>query len=322
MLDGNLLGLAVFVLVAACGVTAIMVARGDADTRRLEGRIRSTHEVASGPSGAGGKQPARNIRRSSGGSPFVRALERLGRSRHVPEERRIAWPVVAAGGLVAAGAAGYFGKHVVGASFAPVFALAAAALLARMLFKWESARYQAQLFKQLPDAMGLILRAIRAGLPMGEALANVARELPSPSREEFGQVVSNIAVGQPIDAALFGLAERSGLTEYYFFAVTVGLQAQTGGNLGETLENLAEMVRKRVQMVAKVKALTGEARVSAIIISALPFVLGGLISMLTPGYLNPLVETDLGFRMLLIGAGMLTMGLLVIRGMVKSAVKD
>jgi tight adherence protein B len=322
VLNDNVLALVVFFLVVACGVTAIMVARGDADTRRLEGRIRSLYEVASAPSGVAARQGARSIRRSAGGSPLARALERLGRSRHVPTERRIAWPVVAVAALGAAGAAGYFGKHIAGAALTPVFALVAAALLARMLFRWESARYQAQLFKQLPDAMGLILRAIRAGLPMGEALANVARELPSPSREEFALVVSNIAIGQPIDTALLGLAERSGLTEYYFFAVTVGLQAQTGGNLGETLENLAEMVRKRVQMVAKVKALTGEARVSAIIISALPFVLGALISMLTPGYLNPLIETDFGFRLLLIGAGMLTMGLLVIRGLVKSAVKD
>jgi tight adherence protein B len=203
-----------------------------------------------------------------------------------------------------------------------MFAVVGAFFLVRALFRWESGRYQTALFRQLPDAMSLILRAIRAGLPMGEALANVARELSSPSREEFGQVVNNIAIGQPVDTALFGLAERSGLTEYYFFAVTVGLQAQTGGNLGETLENLADMVRKRVAMAGKLKALTAEARVSAIILAVLPFAVGGVITLISPGHLDPLFETDFGFRLLLVGGTLLVIGLLIIRGLLKSALKD
>ena len=320
MLDANLMTLVVFFLVFACIVSAIMVARGDSDTRRLEGRIRSLHDVAITP--AAGAKPARNIRRTSTGSPLARALERFGRSRHVPKERRVAWPIVVAIGAAAGAGASYFGNKVIGAAVAPAFGVAAAFFFVRVVFKWESARYQNKLFLQLPDAMGLILRAIRAGLPMGEALANVARELSSPSREEFAQVVNNIAIGQATDQALFGLAERSGLTEYYFFAVTVGLQAQTGGNLGETLENLADMVRKRVAMAGKVKALTGEARTSAAILTILPFAVGGVVSILKPGHLDPLFETDLGFRMLLVGAVLLLIGLMIIRGLMKSASKD
>ena len=313
----------VFLLVFACIVSAIMVVRGDADTRRLEGRIKSLHEVAVGPSAP----PPRDSRRGAsagpiGGSPLADALEKFGRSRHIPKERRVAWPIIAAAGLGGAGAAAYVGSKVVGAAVAPALAAAAAAFFVRFLFRWEANRYQTQLFRQLPDAMGLIMRAIRAGLPMGEALANVARELASPSQEEFGQVVSNIAIGQPVDAALFGLAERSGLTEYYFFAVTVGLQAQTGGNLAETLENLADMVRKRVAMAGRVKALTAEARISAIVMSALPFVVGGVVTLIKPGHLDSMFETDLGFRLLLIGGTMLGIGIMVIRGLLKSALKD
>nr|WP_294167784.1 type II secretion system F family protein [uncultured Sphingomonas sp.] len=318
----NLLGFVVFLLVFACIVAAIMVARGDSDTRRLEGRIRSLQEGAIAPGADGPAKPARNIRRAGGGSPLARALEKLGRSRYIPSDRRVAWPVVAAIGLCGGAAATYVGSKVFSSAAAPAVGVVAALFFVRMVFRWETSRYQTKLFQQLPDAMGLILRAIRAGLPMGESLANVARELPSPSREEFGQVVSNIAIGQATDAALFGLAERSGLTEYYFFAVTVGLQAQTGGNLGETIDNLADMVRKRVAMVARVKALTGEARISAIILSALPFCVGGLISLLKPGHLDPLFTSDLGFRLLLIGSTMLGIGLLIIRGLVKGAVKD
>lgn len=320
MVGTNLMTLAVFFVVFACIVSAIMVARGDSDTRRLEGRIRSLHDVSVAPTAS--TAPARNIRRAATGSPLARALEKIGRSRHVPKERRVAWPIVVVIGAATAAGASYFGNKVISAAAAPALGVAAGFFFVRVVFKWESARYQHKLFLQLPDAMSLILRAIRAGLPMGEALANVARELSSPSREEFAQVVNNIAIGQPSDQALFGLAERSGLTEYYFFAVTVGLQAQTGGNLGETLENLAEMVRKRVAMAGKIKALTGEARMSAIILSALPFAVGGVISVLSPGHLDPLFETDLGFRMLLVGGVLLLIGLMIIRGLMKSAAKD
>jgi tight adherence protein B len=321
--QSDLLTLAVFLLVVACIVSAIMVVRGDPDTRRLAGRIKSLHEVAVGPSGdAAARQPPRNIRRMAGGSPLAQALEKIGRSRHIPKERRLAWPIIAAAGFGGAAVVSYVGSKIAGAAIAPALGLAAAALFVRFLFRWEANRYQAQLFVQLPDAMGLIMRAMRAGLPIGEALANVARELSSPSREEFAQVVSNIAVGQPVDAALFGLAERSGLTEYYFFAVTVGLQAQTGGNLAETLENLAEMVRKRVAMAGKVKALTAEARISAIVMSALPFLVGIAIAVIKPGHFEPMFETDVGFRLLLIGGTMLVIGILVMRGLLKSALKD
>jgi len=319
----NLAALGVFLLVSACVASAIMVVRGDADTRRLESRLRSASAATGGPTGAAkANVPARSIRRTDSGSPLIRALERMGRSRHIPKEHRIPWPVVTAVGVAAGVAGSYLASKIIGLGVAPVIGIAAAAFFVRLVFRMESSKYQAKLFRQVPDAMSLILRAIRAGLPMGEALANVAHELESPSREEFAQVVGNIGIGQPVDSALFGLAERSGLTEYYFFAVTVGLQAQTGGNLGETLENLADMVRKRVALASKVKAMTGEARISAIIMAMLPFAVGGLVSVLAPGHLDPLIETDFGFRLLLIGGTMLAVGLMIIRGLVKGAVKD
>ena len=220
-------------------------------------------------------------------------------------------------GLGAAAGGRYLGGKIVSAAAAPFLGVAAGAFLVRTIFRWEQGRYQNQLFKQLPDGMGLILRAIRAGLPIAEALASVARELSTPSREEFSQVVNNIAIGQTVDTALFGLAERSGLTEYYFFAVTVGLQMQTGGNLAETLVNLADMVRKRVTLTGKVKAMTAEARVSAMILTGLPFVVGAAISVLVPGHLDPMVNTDLGFRLLLIGGSLLGIGLMAIQGLLR-----
>ncbi len=131
MLDGNLASLGVFLLVFAGIASAILVGRGDADTRRLEGRIRSIHDVASAPGNGLAKQTPRNIRRTTGGSPLARALEKIGRSRHIPKERRVPWPVVAAVGLAAAAGASYFGNKVVSATAAPAFGVAGAAFLVR-----------------------------------------------------------------------------------------------------------------------------------------------------------------------------------------------
>jgi hypothetical protein len=120
--QSNLLTLVVFLLVFACILSAIMVLRGDADTRRLESRIKSLHEVAVGPSGGGARQAPRNIRRATGGSPLARALERFGRARHIPKERRLPWPIIAVAGVGGAAAASYIGAKILGAALAPSWA--------------------------------------------------------------------------------------------------------------------------------------------------------------------------------------------------------
>ena len=296
MATGTLLVSGAGVASVACLGAALLVLRGGSLARRLEARMR----VVTGGGAATGVVAvprALDIRRSSGGTPFSRALERIGRSPHVPADRRLYWPLILAAGIVAASAAAYLADNVIGLNASPVAALAAGGFMVRFMFRWELLRWRQQIFLQIPEALGLILRAVRAGLPMGEALSNVARELASPSREEFVRVVSEISIGKPVEAALFGLAERTGLTEYYFFAVTVGLQAQTGGSLGETLENLAEMVRKRVSLAARMKAMTAEARMSASIMTLLPFAVGGIIAAMNPGHMSPLFTTDFGFNM-------------------------
>ena len=98
-----------------------------------------------------------------------------------------------------------------------------------------------------------------------------ARDATSPSREEFVRVVNEVSIGQPLEAALWKLHDRVDLPEYAFFAVTIGLQSQTGGSLVETLENLQDMVRRRVALSKRGKALAAEARMSAMILGALPF---------------------------------------------------
>ncbi|MBU8537356.1 type II secretion system F family protein [Falsiroseomonas tokyonensis] len=302
---------------AACCVAALFTLRAPDGDKQVRGRMRM---VALPAAAAAPRGP--DIRRDSGESALDRALARCGRSPHVPSAWRIAWPLVLLGGIAAACGAAFVAATVLGAPAAPIAGLGGFLLMVNVLFRGEVRRYRDRIFQQIPDALGLILRAIRAGLPMAEAIANAAREVPSPTREEFARVVSGTAIGQPLDRALFGLAERTGLTEYFFLAVTIGLQSQTGGNLGETLENLADMVRKRVTMMARVKAVTAEGRLSAMIMAGLPFAASGAIALTSPGHLVPLFTTDGGIRLLLVGLLLMGSGLLIIRWMLRSAVSD
>ncbi len=197
------------------------------------------------------------------GALSLRLFRLLRVNPDIPNEQVIAWPLVAALSLAAGAAAAWAGSGMLGQPLALLLVPAAALLAARFIFGWQHARYCDAVFHQIPDALGLMIRAIRAGLPLGEALRGISREIGSPSREEFARVAGDMAIGRPVDVALARLYQRTGLTEYAFLAVTLGLQAQTGGSLAETLENLSEMVRKRVAMAKRAKALAGEAKAQA-----------------------------------------------------------
>ena len=142
----------------------------------------------------------------------------------------------------------------------------------RGIFTWQHGRYVDQIFQQIPDAIGLMVRAVRAGLPVGEAMRSVATELSSPLRDEFARMLGDVVIGRPVDQAMLKLYKRTGLTEFSFLAVTLGMQQQTGGNLAETLDNLADTVRKRVALTKRARALAAEARMQAGILMALPLV--------------------------------------------------
>ncbi|MCB4824766.1 type II secretion system F family protein [Roseicella aerolata] len=251
-----------------------------------------------------------------------RILRLLGRSPHLPPSHAFSLPLVLlaalGAGLVAAWAIAWLMDPLIGIAGGGAVGL----LVTYGLFRLEADRHRDALFLQVPDAISFVLRAVRAGLPVSEALRTVAREMPSPTREEFDRAVSHLAIGTALDQALLALAERTRLAEYKFLAVVIALQAQTGGNLGEALENLAEITRQRVGMRGKILALTAEARLSAKILIALPLVCGAAIAVLVPGHLTPMVQEPQGRKMLLGGVAALLIGVLIIRAMLRSAAKD
>lgn len=143
-----------------------------------------------------------------------------------------------------------------------------------------------------PDALELMVRGLRSGLPIAETLHTVANELPGPVGEEFRLVTERIKIGQTMDQALTETAERLGTSEFQFFCITLNIQRETGGNLAETLANLATVLRQRGQMKLKINAMSSESKASAWIIGSLPFIVFGLISWINFKYMSPFFTAD------------------------------
>ena len=137
-----------------------------------------------------------------------------------------------------------------------------------------------------PDAIELLVRGLKSGMPVSETLSVIAKEIAGPVGEEFKLVVEKIKIGKSMEDALQETADRLGTAEFQFFVITLAIQRETGGNLAETLANLADVLRKRAQMKLKIRAMSSEARASAYIVGSLPFFVSGMIWMLNPKYIE------------------------------------
>ena len=137
-----------------------------------------------------------------------------------------------------------------------------------------------------PDAIELMVRGLRSGLPITETLGIVSSEVPGPVGIEFRAVADKMKIGRTMDAALQETAERLGTAEFQFFVITLNIQRETGGNLAETLSNLADVLRKRAQMKLKIRAMSSESKASAYIVGALPFIVFTLVYMMNPEYMK------------------------------------
>lgn len=197
--------------------------------------------------------------------------------------------------------------------------LLGAVVASRALFGMIERKRREALYQQFPDALGQIVRAVRVGLPVVEAIRNVAEEAPSPTNVEFRAIADRLTLGVPLDEALAETALRTGLPEYRFFATALALQARAGGALSETLENLGEVIRKRVALRQRAHALSSEAKTSAGILASLPFITAAMLFAVTPSYAMILLTTESGKTALFLAAGMMGMGLLVMRSIIRKA---
>ena len=171
--------------------------------------------------------------------------------------------------------------------------------------------------KHFPDAIGLMVRGLKSGLPVTETFQIVGNEVMDPVGSEFRQISDQIRLGNAPETALWDAAKRIGTPELKFLVVTLSIQRETGGNLAETLENLDNILRRRRQMKTKVKAMSSEARASALIIGALPFVVMAILYVVAPDYISTLFTTTGGHHVLAYAAAMMGIGFGIIYKLIR-----
>ena len=150
------------------------------------------------------------------------------------------------------------------------------------------------------DSIELLVRGLRSGLPVTETLTVVAQEIPGPVGQEFKAIVERIKIGRTMEESLQETADRLNIAEFNFFCITLAIQRETGGNLAETLSNLADVLRKRAQMKLKIRAMSSESKASAYIVGSLPFVVFSLIWWINPTYIGGFFEEE---RLIVVGLG-------------------
>jgi tight adherence protein B len=201
--------------------------------------------------------------------------------------------------------------------FAVVFAVAGGYLLPKLYLSRRRKRYQDKFLDELPNAVEAIVRGVKTGLPLNDSIRLVAKEVKEPVRSEFQRVLDQQAFGMSMTEAVQVLLERVPLPEVNFFVVVISVQQQAGGNLSEALGNLSRVLRNRKKMKLKVKAMSSEAKASAGIIGSLPFVVAGLVSLVSPAYLQPLIVTPIGNIWLGVAFVMLSLGIFVMNRMIQ-----
>ncbi|MEM7768192.1 MAG: type II secretion system F family protein [Pseudomonadota bacterium] len=169
---------------------------------------------------------------------------------------------------------------------------------------------------QFADGIDIIVRGVKSGLPLNECLRIIGKESPEPLASEFRSLSSNIQMGNTLEQALNKFYKRLPLPEVNFFVIVLLIQAKAGGNLSEALANLSGIIRSRKMMREKIKALSSEAKASAMIIGSLPFAVGTMVYMSTPDYIMELFTTSTGHFILGVGTVLMVLGITVMRNMI------
>ena len=178
-------------------------------------------------------------------------------------------------------------------------------------------RRQKRFTSHFPDALDIIIRGVKSGLPIGECLNIVSREIPDPVGDEFKRLVEGQRIGLTIPELLQRGLERMPTKEYKFFSVVIQIQQETGGNLAETLENLSTVLRDRKAMQDKAVALSSEATSSAAIIGSLPILVAAAMALTNWDYIEILFTSNTGHMLIGGGLGWMALGCLVMRNMIK-----
>jgi len=193
---------------------------------------------------------------------------------------------------------------------------AAGAGLPRWVLSYLKNRRERQFVERFPDAIDVVVRGIKSGLPLGDSLRVIASESPEPIRSEFRNILETQAVGVPLGEACAKLFDRMPLPEANFFAIVIAIQQKSGGNLSEALGNLSKVLRERKKMKGKIKAMSTEATASAAIIGSLPIAVMAVVYLTSPDYITLLWTDRLGQMMLAASAVWMSIGVFVMKQMI------
>lgn len=290
--------------------------------------------LLSGP-GSGVTSPNRRLRMLVSGARREDVMVRLQRERPLPSGDRARNPVewfvllVAQSGVsvspqrilvlmlgiggAAALAAMFASRSGVVAALGAVVVGVAGPLVVLM---FSRRRRLKEMTRQLPDAIDIVVRSLRAGHPVATSITMVAREMRDPIATEFGLVVDEMTYGLNLDDALSNMARRAGLGDLRFLVVAVMIQMQVGGNLAEVLNSLSRVIRERATMRAKIRALSAEGRFSAGLLSVMPFLLIGVITLVRPTYYAAVSADPFFWPILGVGFALMVMGIIVMYRMV------
>ena len=250
--------------------------------------------------------------------------ERHKKSRSVPLSVRIAraglswskrqFAIVSAGVGLAMFALGTFAGA--GLLVSAVLGFAGAFGVPRWLLSYLRKRRETKFLDHFPDAVDVIVRGIKAGLPLLDCIKMIVSEAPEPIKTEFRLILETQAIGMPLGEACGKLYERTPLPEANFFGIVVAIQQRSGGNLSEALGNLSKVLRDRKKMKAKIQSMSQEAKASAGIIGALPIAVMTLVYLTSPNYISLLFTNSVGHIMLAGSAIWMAMGVLVMKKMI------
>jgi tight adherence protein B len=188
----------------------------------------------------------------------------------------------------------------------------------RALLKYQQSGSDKRFMEVFPDTIDMVIRMLRAGLPITTAVGAVGLEASPPVSLVFTDLGNKMAIGISFEDALLAEAKRIALTDFRFFAVAISLQRETGGNLAVTLDVLSDLMRKRRAARLKARATTGEVRMTALVLGGIPFLIIGALLVVTPNYLHPLFADPRGHVILAVACGSMLTGFLVIRQMMRS----
>jgi len=196
---------------------------------------------------------------------------------------------------------------------------AAFIMVPRVIVRQEQHRVEARFMALFPDAIEMVVRMVRAGLPVTSTMRTLGQRAAPPVDTVFAAVADQTEIGIPLEEALANMSEKVDLADFRFFATAVSLQRATGGNLAVTLETLAEIIRKRRAIRMKANAATAEVRISAIVLSCIPFFITGALTLMAPAYLAPLITDPRGNILVGIAIVSLTLAGLTMRWLIRKA---